>query len=182
MKKHDEGYVLAFVMVVVAVLSLISLAVSTMAVRNIETQQAAVDRRLAKYEVEGAVEIVIAEMSNLSSLQVDAGDTFEEAIQEEIEKSLPATLDMSIVVTPDPSADNITVEEMPTDFSYKFNLAIADESNTVSCDMELKGKVAKDSIGVHTITDSMVAYLSYEMDVTEITAPTTEPSVGGVTG
>lgn len=182
MKKHNEGYVLAFVLVVVAVLTLISAAISTIAVRNIQTQQAAVDRRLAKYEVEGAVEIVIAEMSSLSSLQVAMGGTFEGALQEEIEKFLPATLDMSIVVTPDPSADNITATEMPADFSYKFNLAIADESNTVSCDMELKGKAENDSNDSYTITDTTITCLSYEMDVTEITAPTTEPSVGGVTG
>ena len=58
-KKHDEGYALIFVLVVMVVLSLISISLMTAALRNLQNQQAAVVQMEAKYEAQGKVEKVV---------------------------------------------------------------------------------------------------------------------------
>lgn len=65
MKKNNEGYVLAMVMVVIAVLAVVASTMLSVGLRNVQTQQIAVDRMQAKYEAEGEIQKVIAELALL---------------------------------------------------------------------------------------------------------------------
>lgn len=73
MKKHDEGYVLAMVMVVIAVLAIVASTMLSVGLRNVQTQQLAVERMQAKYEAEGTIEKVIAgvDVIKLENVQED---------------------------------------------------------------------------------------------------------------
>lgn len=64
MKKHDEGYVLVLVMVVMLVLCAIAVGVLSIALNNFQNQQATIDRTKAQYAAEGEIEKVIAVLEN----------------------------------------------------------------------------------------------------------------------
>lgn len=59
-----DGYVLAYVVVVIAVVSLIAVAACTTAVRNYKTQRAALSYTQEKYAAEGIVERFVAEFQH----------------------------------------------------------------------------------------------------------------------
>lgn len=59
MKKYDEGYALVFVLVVMIVMSLVSASVLTFSLRNMQSQQASIERMEDKYTAQGEVEKLI---------------------------------------------------------------------------------------------------------------------------
>lgn len=64
MKKNNEGYVLPFVLVVMIVLTIIATSLMTAALRNLQSEQAFVERMKYKYEAEGEIEKIVAQLSN----------------------------------------------------------------------------------------------------------------------
>lgn len=137
MKKHDEGYILAFVLIVVAVLALISTAVSTVAVRNIETQQNAVVRMQAKYEAEGIIEAVLAQLNDST---FDHSKSAEEAFKEKIEgicSSAPKITEGVQI-----SVNGLEFEPISEGFICKLTLEVLRESEPMlSCPIEVKGRI-----------------------------------------
>ena len=59
MKKHNEGYTLVLVLIVLIVLSLLATYVLTFSLRNLHTQKAAAIREQNYYAVVGEVEAVV---------------------------------------------------------------------------------------------------------------------------
>ena len=62
MKKHDEGYALVFVLVVMTVLSAVAIALMSGALKNLQAQNDAIARMEAKYEAQGLVEKQVGTM------------------------------------------------------------------------------------------------------------------------
>ncbi|MBR2422103.1 MAG: hypothetical protein IKB09_07120 [Oscillospiraceae bacterium] len=62
MKKHDEGYVLPLVLVVMIVMCLIATSLMSFSLQNLKSQQSSIKRMADKYEAEGVVETVIAKI------------------------------------------------------------------------------------------------------------------------
>jgi len=60
MKKHNEGYTLPLVLVVMIVMCLIAVSVMSVALHNLQAQKAPITRMQDKYEAQGEVETVIA--------------------------------------------------------------------------------------------------------------------------
>ena len=60
MRKHDEGYALPFVLVVMTVLIIIALGVMGYAQRNLEAQKNSIVRMQEKYAAAGPIEQIIA--------------------------------------------------------------------------------------------------------------------------
>lgn len=60
MRKNQEGYVLVYVAVVVAVLTVLGVAVCSAAVQNLQAQQAAAEALRSRLTAEGAVERAVA--------------------------------------------------------------------------------------------------------------------------
>ena len=56
MKKHDEGYALVLVLVVMVVLCLVATSVLAIALNNLKKQEASVARMQAKYEAQAKIE------------------------------------------------------------------------------------------------------------------------------
>ncbi|MBR2048478.1 MAG: hypothetical protein IJ960_07765 [Oscillospiraceae bacterium] len=75
-KKHDEGYALVFVLVVMVVLSLIAISLMTAALKNLQNQKATVAQMEAKYEAQGEMEKTIAQVTDrLSTLFGATGES-----------------------------------------------------------------------------------------------------------
>ena len=60
MKKHDEGYVLIYVTVVLILFSLIGSMILTSAMKNLNAQQAVITQMQDKYVAQGMIEQVVA--------------------------------------------------------------------------------------------------------------------------
>ena len=139
MLKNKDGYVLAYVVVVIAVVSLIAVAACTATVRNYKSQSAALAYTQEKYAAEGVVERFVAELK-------DAAVGYAESLVNEdgkVESVTPQELNQAItniILAPyvDENTasgiasrivqDNTTVQftvydilyESATDFSAKF--------------------------------------------------------------
>ena len=60
MKKHNEGYALPFVLVVLVVLCIITVGIMDFSLRNLQTQQATIQRMKDKYVAAGKIEEICA--------------------------------------------------------------------------------------------------------------------------
>ena len=69
MKKHDEGYVLAYVTVVLLLFCLIATMILTGAMKNLTIQQDTVQHMKDRYAAEGMIQQVIAQISPLKPLE-----------------------------------------------------------------------------------------------------------------
>lgn len=66
LRKEKGGYALLYVLVIVMVLVAISMMICTVALRNLQSQQAAVERMANKYAAQGEIEKIKAEIEKLS--------------------------------------------------------------------------------------------------------------------
>lgn len=64
MKKHDEGYVLAYVTVVLLLFCLIATMILTGSMKNLTAQQDTIQRMQDRYAAEGMIQQVVANWSN----------------------------------------------------------------------------------------------------------------------
>ena len=64
MKKHNEGYALPFVLVVLIVMCLIVVGIMDFSLRNLKSQQNTILRMEAKYEAAGEIEKIVAAVEN----------------------------------------------------------------------------------------------------------------------
>lgn len=62
MFKRNDGYALSYVLVVLLVLAIIATAVMAPPLRNLQMQQASIERMQEKYAAQGMVEQVVAEL------------------------------------------------------------------------------------------------------------------------
>lgn len=75
MKKHDEGYILAYVTVVLLIFCLVATTILTGALHNLQNQQNTIARMQDQYAAEGMIEKVVAQLGTYSfSTSTDFGD------------------------------------------------------------------------------------------------------------
>ena len=74
MKKHNEGYSLVLVLVVLTVIGLISAFILTFSLNNLKNQQASVERMQARYKVVGEIEKTVA---TLNALHLKESESFD---------------------------------------------------------------------------------------------------------
>lgn len=78
MKKHDEGYVLVYVTVVLLIFCLVATVILTGALRSLNAQQNAIAQMKDQYVAEGEIEKVLASLDNFIKSDgvqtVDCGD------------------------------------------------------------------------------------------------------------
>ena len=78
MRKHDEGYVLAYVMIVVAILTLVAMSVLTVALTNMQQQRTQIEIMQDKYAVQGDIEQTIACLNDVNTVEL-LGTVFADA-------------------------------------------------------------------------------------------------------
>ena len=64
MKRHNEGYALPFVLVVLVVMCIIAVGIMDFSLRNLQSQKATIQRMEAKYEAAGKIEEIVAAIEN----------------------------------------------------------------------------------------------------------------------
>lgn len=63
--KHNEGYTLPLVMVVLLVLAIVAVTIMTTSLKNMLRQQSFIEQMQAQYDAQGKIEMVVAKLQNL---------------------------------------------------------------------------------------------------------------------
>ena len=150
MKKHDEGYVLAFVMVVIVVLCLVAVSLMSISLNNMEAQSASVQRMQDKYAAMGTVEQVVAALSK-SELQKNIN--FDGSVESQLEDYLTARAGAAVNVTASASSTN-TVYTAPLKIVAKPENSSVQIDATIRLTLEIKN---------NEITQLTIAYESYQI-------------------
>ena len=79
MKKHNEGYTLVLVLVVLTVLCLLSSALLTMAVKNLQAQKAIQRQLQDKYTAQGEIEKIVGQLNLLIEGQAASAELAKES-------------------------------------------------------------------------------------------------------
>lgn len=169
MKKHNEGYTLVLVLVVMLVLTTVATAILTFSVSNLKNQQAMVERMEAKYEAMGAIEAAMAQLDNLEKLENCTGKNIEEAqaiLQEEIVticENLYLQCDVKIV--PD-FLEWPKIE--PTSDVFEYKCSIVSESLRITCAFNISGKITSTDADIagnkkYTFSEMKIELTSYEI-------------------
>lgn len=184
MKKHEEGYVMILVVVVILVLSIVSAALMSLGVTNMKSQVASVERMQDKYSAQGEVEKVVAVLSTETTVEYDLMEAEPEAVAEmeegtedntgdteqKREMKKAAVADWIKTVT---QLSEATVEINEDQYSCIISLSRTAESGKtqIDCKLFLSGTVTDVSeaeIGnrVYEIKPAPVEYHSYEINTT----------------
>lgn len=182
MKKHNEGYALVLVLVVMAVLTIVVTSVLSLSLRNLQAQQKSIQRMEDKYAAQGAIEIVVA---NLEKVESVSGTSVTDALQAKIQELCKAVYGEGETGKKDPESNfdgSTSVDNPPSGdtsektFSYSFTVTSQFDSVKIVCNLELSGKIKRNTSGGDdfSITTPKVTYKSYEISKVE-------PVAGGTT-
>mgnify|MGYP007101878789 CR=1 FL=1 len=157
MKKHQEGYVLVYVLVILFVLTALCLVSSTVALRNWRVQNAAVKEMQDRYEAEGRVEVIASTLKGKSfeTDEENAVDKLKEFINNSDDLSVDSTLDQGAVVV---TADGAKA-------AYPVWCIHTEGSTRVQAELVLALNVDLDSVdnSIKKLTVLDVAYGSYQL-------------------
>lgn len=159
MKKHNEGYTLAMVLMVLLVLTAVSLAVLTAAGRNLTFQRDSLDRLNAQYQAQGQVERMLGELLQGTSSPTVVAD--EEA----------AVLDwLNSCGLTQPQITGITMEEdrLTCSVSLTCSETVGKYTYTVEAVIAVSAKLRiekndLENITGYTVSDVTTEYTSYEI-------------------
>lgn len=68
MKKHDEGYALPFVLVVMVIICLVGISIMSSSLNNLQNQKASIERMQDQYAAAGKIEKVLAILQQNKSI------------------------------------------------------------------------------------------------------------------
>lgn len=74
MKKQDDGYVMAYVTVVLLLFCMIATMLLSGAMKNMQTQQNAIAQMRDRYAAEGLIERAIAEETDIEGVTIESAD------------------------------------------------------------------------------------------------------------
>lgn len=142
MKKHNGGYALPLVLVVMAVLCLIATAVLTNARQGLSSQRASIQRMQDKYAAQGAIEQVVAQITFRDGEAHSGFLTDLESLCAGV-YGTDAEEDPHIIVRPNDEGEKlqITVGDEETDGSYAFTLESRYGSVQIACKLVIYGAV-----------------------------------------
>lgn len=75
MKKHNGGYTLPLVMVVLLVLAIVAVTIMTTSLKNMQRQQGFIEQMQAQYAAQGEIEKIVAQLQAGQLTEVPFGDT-----------------------------------------------------------------------------------------------------------
>lgn len=159
MKKHNEGYTLVMVLVVMLVLSMVSLAIMSFSLRNLQNQQAAVERMQAKYEAQGEMEQIAAQLVQTDEYTYTPGLGQDESqkLQNMITEWMAENSDIQTV-------QDIVIET--ENGANTFSCVATLKTDDISTEIKLTGNITKkdikqDAEEVYTISNLKIAYRKY---------------------
>lgn len=167
-KKHDEGYALVFVLVVMTVLSLISISLMTAALKNLQSQKTSVAQMEAKYEAQGEVEILLGEI--LGAFKTEGSRNNELS---SVQTNVIAALSQIKALT-ESDADLKLVRWTDEGHSYEIALQMETDLVQIHCRITLTDIIVEDG-GFKYTKQPGIRYESYQ--ITRLTP--SEPEEGG---
>lgn len=172
MKKHDEGYVLPFVLIAVLVISLVIASVMTIPLRNLRSQQAVIERMQDRYQAEGAIEKFVAELQNVNTFTCSSESECKEKLEaiitdicNGIYDNTEETEDSETTIDAPVLPDNVTEEPQ----SFEFTIVLKSVYNTAQITAEViyTGQISEmqeDAASYkYTITSPCISYENYEI-------------------
>lgn len=153
MKKHDEGYALVLVLVVLAVLSLVVASVLSVSLKNLQSQQSAVERMQDKYAAQGQMEIVEAKLIYKVGVLRAQAKTYVELTE--------ARSDVENVLKDVVGESEIEWDESGT--TCKFETSKTDEAGIVKieCTIVINNVICKKSQSYYIIGIPEITYEAY---------------------
>lgn len=151
MKKHDEGYALPLVIIVMLILCLVALSVMSVALMNLQNQQASIDRMQQQYTAQGKIENLLG---ILESLDPD-GDT-------------PRTITLEELCHKSGTAYQVSECSGAT---CRVRFTASDGGVTVACVLDITSKANIQSGASYTLDRPSYEYVSYDASA--------EPAEGG---
>ena len=143
MKKHDEGYVMLLVVVVILVLSIVSASLMSITVANLKNQRNSVKRMQEKYSAQGALEKEIAKIQSsipeketveIAIINQQSADSMQEAVKNWITSK----------IDPEIKTENLSLPDETGAFHYKILRSAETEEMQISCELKLTGKATLD--------------------------------------
>ena len=158
MKKHNEGYTLVLVLVVMLVLTTVATAILTFSVSNLKNQQGMVDRMEAKYAAQGEIEKIVG--------QLDKSKVFNENSEQNTIKAMKTWLEGIFVG----QTINITKDDSGV-LTCSVSISADGEKNgyryTASCAIDISGKINAVTSGEVT-TGYMISNITFKHTSYEI--------------
>lgn len=107
MKKHDEGYVLAYVTVVLLIFCLVAAVILTGALRNLNHQQDSIQQMKDQYVAEGMIEQVLAQLDKKSeTITIDCNNFKQVTADNTVIAELTASIEDGLLVLSARSGDD----------------------------------------------------------------------------
>ena len=75
MRRHNEGYALVLVLVVLIVLSLLSTFLMSASLRNLESQQSSLTQMQDRYTAQGEIEKIVGQLKTEDTLKIENPDS-----------------------------------------------------------------------------------------------------------
>lgn len=170
MKKNNAGYALPYVLVVMTVLCLVSVSIMSGTLRSLQTQQMTIQRMEDRYEAEGKLEKLIAQLCDETGMKDLEGDDEKKAIEDKVAELCTAS-EVNLIVPTVPAVDDEATEEQKTgtglnvetdgDFTYKMQLEATAGTATISCILVFTGEYHESDTEKFTITPDKITYDSY---------------------
>lgn len=188
MKKHDEGYTLPFVLVILTILYFVVSIVLTSAETTVTAQQQSIAQMKQKYAAQGKIEMLVGQLCDVNEY-VPLADVTDETEAAELEVKIEATLlakinglcsDISnlstskgypikfiasaqeeggVIVIPAP-----TLDKTPKDtYTYTFTVISEHDSITITSQMVLGITIEKDADDNFKIVPNSIDYNTYQI-------------------
>ena len=155
MMRRNDGYTLAYVVVVLGVMAAVALATMTLALMPQKSQHASLERMKDKYAAQGMVEIIVAQLEHADAEKLpDVLDAYkyDESNQEQKMYCTQDTTSTPVKYTIVASADQ-------TVLTAEFTLEERTKSETTG--------EGEDAVTTTTTIGHTVNYISYKMEVAE---------------
>lgn len=190
MRKNNDGYVLPFVLVVMIVLTIISTSLMTAALRNLQSQQKFTERMVDKYQAEGEIEKIVAQLDGIVEVTGYTNSDVAEMLAPKISELCKAVNEKITVShvseeqdsdaqviseggteTDDNTGGNDKDEPEEKDFEYSFKLTCPSVSGAteIRATILLSGKIVQDHVASNpdlTLNRTEATYIVSEHKIT----------------
>ena len=127
MKKHDEGYVLVYVTVVLLIFCLVAAVILTGSMRNLNHRQASIRQMKDRYAAEGIIEQVLAQLDKQGDITIDCSSFLQVAEDDTVITELTASEQEGLLVLVARSGDETvtyTLELTARNFTVTYDKVI----------------------------------------------------------
>ena len=156
--RSKDGYVLAYVVVVITILMAVAAGTALAATRNLSAQTEAVKQLEARYAAEGKLEELVGEIWKEDGMKSTSESDALEAYR------------THVILNAKTSDEKGKVENDPqvNDNSITATLTASDEGATITAEVKINCDVTLDSgTTEYTVTPKSITYLSYDITYTD---------------